>query len=116
MAPGRIRLGALLFLLLVAAGIYLAIKFVPPYWTYLSLQDPVKEAAMAAVTQSGEDKARADLIRRAREEGLNLGEDDIQFTREGPQLVVRISWVAPVELPRYRYDLRFRIEQRTSLP
>ena len=82
MAPGRISLGALLFLLLVAIGIYLAVKFVPPYWTYLSLQDPVKEAAMAAAGQSGEDRARADLIRRAREEGLNLGEEDIQFTRE----------------------------------
>lgn len=116
MAPGRIGLGALLFLLLVAIGIYLALKFVPPYWTYLSLQDPVKEAAMAAAGQPGEDRARADLMRRAREAGVDLTDDDIQFTREGPQLVVRISWVAPVELPRVRYDLRFRIEQRTPLP
>lgn len=116
MAPGRISLGALLFLLLVAIGIYLAVKFVPPYWTYLSLQDPVKEAAMAAASPNGEDRARADLSRRVREAGLNLAEEDIQFTREGSRLVVRISWVVPVELPRVRYDLRFRIEQRTSLP
>ncbi|MBI4735980.1 MAG: hypothetical protein HY766_07960 [candidate division NC10 bacterium] len=116
MAPGRIGLGALLFLLLVAIGIYLAVKFVPPYWTYLSLQDPVKEAAMAAVGRGGEDKARADLLRQAREAGLDLADEDIQFTREGPHLVVRINWVAPVELPRVRYDLHFRIEQRALLP
>lgn len=116
MAPGRIGLGALLFLLLVATGIYLAVKFAPPYWTYLSLQDPVKEAAMAAVGPNGEDKARAELLRRVREAGLDLADEDIQFIREGSQLVVRISWVAPVELPRVRYDLHFRIEQRRPLP
>lgn len=116
MAPGRIPLGALLFLLMVGTGAYLAVKFIPPYWTYLSLQDAVKEAAMAAAGRAGEERARADLMRRAREAGLDLADEDVQFTREESQLVVRVSWVTPVELPRYRYDLRFRIEKRTPLP
>ena len=116
-APGAIRPGALLFILLLAGLVYLAAKFGPPYWTYLSMHDPVKEAVMTAALRGGaEDKARATLIRQAQEQGLNLTEDSIEFFREGPMLVIRVGWEAPVDLPRYRYTLRFRIEQRTPLP
>ena len=114
-APGRIRLGVLLFILVVAAGVYLASKFIPPYWTYLSMQDPVKEAAMTAVTAAGEGRALADIIRRGQEQGLTLLEDNIEFRREGPMLVVRVTWVASVELPRYRYTIPFLVEDRVRL-
>ena len=114
-APGKIRLGVVLFILVVAAGIYLATKFVPPYWTYLSMQDPVKEAAVAVVTSSDEPRARAELMRRAGDEGLALDENNIAIAREEGMLVVRVTWVAPVELPQYRYNLHFRIEERVPL-
>ncbi len=111
-APGRIRLGALLFFLVVVAGVFLASKFIPPYWTYLSMVDPVKEAAMAAVMPGGEGRAREELIRRAKEQGLKLTEDNVAFIQEGPMLVIRVTWVARLDLPRYRYDIPFLIEQR----
>lgn len=114
-APGRISLGALLFLLVVAAGIYLGMKFIPPYWAYFNLQDPVRDAARTALTQSGEPGARKELIARAKEEGVTLTDDNMSFTQEGPMLVMRVAWVARVELPRYRYNIPFRIEQRVPL-
>jgi hypothetical protein len=116
-APGKIRLGVVLLVLVVVAGIYLATKFVPPYWTYLGMMDPVKEAAMAMVAGPNVNEAsvRSDLIRRAKEHGLILEDDDIDINRNGTMLVVRIAWVTPVELPQYRYDLRFRIEERAPL-
>ncbi|MFI5339405.1 MAG: hypothetical protein ACHQ7N_06170 [Candidatus Methylomirabilales bacterium] len=114
-APGKIRLGAVLLVLVVVAGIYLAIQFVPPYWTYLSMTDPVKEAAMAVVASPDEASAKAELIRRAKIEGLALNEDNIEIVREGGMLVVRVTWVAPVELPRYRYNIHFQIEERIPL-
>lgn len=101
--------------LVVVAGVYLAIKFVPPYWTYLSMSDPVKEAAMAILSATDERTARAELIRRARQQDLTLDDDNIDITRDGTMLVIRVTWVAPVELPRYRYDLRFRVEERVQL-
>ncbi len=114
-APGRVRLGVLLFILVVVAGVYLAIKFIPPYWTYLSMKDPVKEAAMAILSATDEKSARADLIRRAQQQGLALDDDNIDITHDGTMLVVRVTWVTPVELPRYRYDLRFQVEERVPL-
>ncbi len=110
--PGRIRLGALLFILVVAGGLYLAVKLVPPYWIYLSMQDPVKEAAMAMATHGDEARARAELIFRAKEQGLALEEENIEINRDGPMLVIRVSWVASVQLPRRRLDIPFQIEER----
>ena len=104
-----------MFILVVVAGIYGAIKFVPPYWTYLSMKDPVKETAMAMLSAADEQSARADLIRRAKERGLTLDDDDIEIARNGSIVVVRVSWVTPVELPHYRYDIHFRVEERMAL-
>ena len=114
-APGKIRLGAVLLILVVAAAIYLAIKLAPPYWTYLSMKDPVKEAAMAILSTTDEATMRADLIRRAQQQGLTLDDDNIDITRDNAMLVIRVTWVAPVDLPRYRHILRFRIEERVPL-
>jgi hypothetical protein len=106
----------LLFILVVVAGIYVAILFIPPYWTYLSMQDPVKEAAMTAITtRDGEAVARADLLRKSRELGLRIEDENIEIAREGQELVVRVTWVEPVDLPRYRHILHFRVEQRVSV-
>lgn len=114
-APGRIRPGVVLLILVVAAVFYLAIKLVPPYWTYLSMKDPVKEAAMAILSNTDEATTRADLIRRAQQQGLTLDDDNIDITRDNSMLVVRVTWVTPVDLPRYRRILRFRIEERVPL-
>jgi hypothetical protein len=115
-APGKSRLGALLFVLLVIAGIYLAAKFIPPYWTYLSMQDPVKEAAMAlAMRGSDEAKVRADLVRQAAARDLVINDDNIYIDRQGVLLVLRVRWVARVDLPGFRYRIPFRIEERVPL-
>ena len=114
-APGRIRPGAVLLILVMVAAFYLAIKLVPPYWTYLSMKDPVKEAAMAILSATDEATTRANLIRQAQQQGLTLGDDNIDITRDNSMLVVRVTWVEPVDLPRYRHILRFRIEERVPL-
>src|SRR3989304_3424366 len=83
-APGRIRLGALLFILVVGVVVYLAISLVPAYWTYLSMQDPVRDAAVTAVTtRNGEATARADLLRKARDMGLHLEDENTDTAPAG---------------------------------
>jgi hypothetical protein len=105
------------FLLVVGAVGYVGTLVIPAYWAYLSLIDPVKEAAMAAAPRP-EDEAsvRTRLIENARVVGVALTDDDIEITRGGLKLAIRVSWVVPVDLPRYRYNLRFHIEQTALLP
>jgi len=97
-------------------AVYVVALFIPPYWTYLSMQDPVREAALTAVTaRDGEAAAREGLLRKTRDLGLRLDDENIEIVREGQELVVRVTWVAPVDLPRYRYNLQFQVEQRISV-
>jgi hypothetical protein len=105
----------LVFLLVVGGIWYLGTKFIPPYWSYLSLQDPVKEALVVAA-RGNEASARSSLILRARETGVTLTEEDIEFVRNGPMVKVRVTWTVPVDFPRYRYNLQFDIEHTTPLP
>jgi hypothetical protein len=113
---GKTRLGSLIGLLLLAGGIYLGIKFIPPYWDYLSMMDPVKEAAMAASAREKEDRIRADLIAKAKRLGLDLTDENVEFIQNGNIVVVRVAWEVPVDLPRYRHTLSFRVESKSLAP
>lgn len=117
MPSGKLNVKLLLFLLVLGVGIVAAIKIIPPYWTYLSLQDPVKEAALTAVSRmGGEQAAREELIRRAADLGLGLGEENIQFIRDGSMLILRVRWSEAIEVPGYRTTIPFQIEHRIPAP
>jgi len=117
MPSGKLNLKLLFFLLVLAVAVVAVIKIVPPYWTYLSLQDPVKEAALTAVSRlGGEQAAREELVRRAADLGLGLGEENIQFVRDGSMLILRVRWSEAVELPGYRTTIPFQIEHRIPAP
>jgi hypothetical protein len=103
------------FLVVVGAVWYVGTKFIPPYWDYLSLQDPVKDSLLVA-NRTSETAARGGIIKRAHELGLELTDENIEFIRNGPILKVRVTWEVPVDLPRYRYNLHFAIEHTTPLP
>jgi hypothetical protein len=111
---GATRFGILIGLLLLAGVAYAAAKYVPPYWTYLSLMDPVKEAAMQAARD--EAKARVSLLAQANALGLDLEEDAVECTKDETSEIVRLTWSVPVDLPKYRHTLRFSIEKRSPLP
>jgi hypothetical protein len=111
--PGMTRLGMLVGLLVLVGGIYLGAKFIPPYWAYVSMLDPVKEAAMAAAARGGnEERVRTGLIAKAKEFGFELTEENVEIVRDGNFVVVRVAWEAPVVLPRYRHTLRFHVESQ----
>jgi hypothetical protein len=114
-APGAMHLGALLWLGLFVLGIYLGGKFIPPYWTYFALQEAVTEAAFHASKPNGEARARQGLLSRAKEEGLELTDEQIEVLTTGSQVVVRVAWEVAVEMPRYRALLHFHIEKSAPL-
>ena len=115
-SPGMTRLGMLVGLLVLIGGIYLGAKFIPPYWAYLSMLDPVKEAAMAASSRGNEERIRTGLIAKAKGFGFELAEENVEIVQEGSLVVVRVAWEVPVDLPRYRHTLRFRVESQAPAP
>ncbi|OGB93940.1 MAG: hypothetical protein A2Z31_00665 [candidate division NC10 bacterium RBG_16_65_8] len=103
--------------LLIVAGVgYVGSKLIPVYWSYLSMQDPVKEAAMAASRPGKEAEVRTDLIARAKSVGVMLDEENVEIDRDGNFVTVRVAWEVPVDMRLYRRTLRFRIEKAAPAP
>lgn len=115
-ASGLVSLKVLLTLLFLVGLGYVGVKLIPPYWDYLSLQDPVKEAATAYARQGKEAEVRAELITRARQIGVTLDEERVEIGQEGTMIVVRVAWDVPLDIPGYRRTLRFRIEKGVPAP
>ena len=115
-APGVTRLGFLVTLLVLAGIGFAGSKVVPIYWNYLAMQDPVKEAAMAAARPGREAQVRVELIARAKRLGVDLAEDAVEFGQDGNQVVVRVAWEVPLDLVLYRRTLRFRVEKWALAP
>lgn len=113
---GSARVKVLVTLLMVAGLGYVGSKLVPVYWSYLSMQDPVKEAAMAASRPGKEAEARADLIARAKSVGVALEEENVEIDRDGNFVAVRVAWDVPVDMRVYRRTLHFRIEHKVPAP
>jgi len=40
----------------------------------------------------------------------------VDIGQEGNQIVVRVAWEVPLDIPLYRRSLRFRIEKRVPAP
>jgi flagellar basal body-associated protein FliL len=115
-SSGLVSLKVLVVLLVLAGVGYVGMKLIPPYWDYLSLQDPVKEAAIAYARHGKEAEVRAELIARARQIGIALDEERVDIGQEGNQVVVRVAWEIPLDIPLYRRSLRFRIEKGVPAP
>ncbi len=110
-ASGLVSLKVLVTLLVLGGIGYVGVKLIPPYWEYLSLQDPVKEAAVAYARQGKEAEVRTELIARAKSVGVALDEESVEIGQEGNLVVVRVTWEVPLDIPMYRRTLRFRIEK-----
>jgi hypothetical protein len=113
---GFVRLKFLLVVLVLAGMGYVGNKIVPPYWDYLSMQDPVKEAAMDYARRGKEAEVRAELIARAGNIGVTLTEENVDIGQEGNLVVVRVAWEVPLDIPMYRRTLRFRIQKGVPAP
>ena len=113
---GFIRFKVLLTLSVLAGLVYLGIKLGPPYWNYLAMQDPVKEAAMAVSRRTPEAEIRKVLIARAQATDVALEDENIEILQRGNFAVVRVSWEVPLDIPMYRRTLQFQIEQAVPAP
>jgi hypothetical protein len=100
----------------LAGLVYLGFKLGPPYWNFLAMYDPVKEAALAVTRRVPEADIRAGLIARARDTDVTLDEENIEILQRGNFAVVRVRWEVPLDLRVYRRSLRFEIEQAVPAP
>jgi hypothetical protein len=97
---GRIGLGSLILLALLAAGIFLGLKIVPAYWEYYSLKEAARQGLVAASAPPYRDAdAKDNVLEKAKRLGVPLGEGDLVFTRDTKSVSIEFSWEREVSLP-----------------
>jgi len=103
------RLKALLGLVMVVAGFYLAWELLPPYFANYQLADAIENEAR--LDSYNPNKTDADIknsvVKAARDLDINLKPEDIQVSRDGPNLIISASYTVHVELPGYSFDWKF---------
>jgi hypothetical protein len=106
----------LLILLIMAALVFAAVQYVPPYYAAFQFNDSVRqEVKFAAASRKTVDVLRADILSKAKEFGIDLTQNNIRVTKRGPSFTLELDYRWPVDLKVYRHDLLFHISQSGEL-
>lgn len=90
-APGRLKIGTLLFLSLFGACIHLGFQLAP-YWINASeLKEFMTERARTAELSSDQGIQTA-IISKAEELGIPLTDSDVRVERSLTEIVISTSW------------------------
>lgn len=110
---GGSKIAVLLYLLVAILVIYAAIKTVPPYMDYYSMDDEVAQQLRTS-TINTDEFIMEDLLKKAEELDLPLGKDDIVMTRdETNALSIDIKWTVVVDYG-YGFKKEFPFELKSS--
>lgn len=85
------KLGTLVFLLLIASGSYLAFAYLPPWMAYRAMNDQMVEQARKAAVLS-DDEIADRLYAVVKEWGLPVTRDAIVVTRRENHVSIRTQW------------------------
>jgi predicted membrane protein len=100
---GEGQMGCLVGLIVLAIGIFIAYKMIPVKVKAAELRQEVVDEAKSAGTH-GDDKIRANILSKARENELPVTEDNIKIHRGNNEITVDVEYVVPVEFPGYTYQ------------
>jgi hypothetical protein len=90
-SSGRIKFSTLLFLLITAGIIYLAVYLFPPWMDYFTFKGDMSEKAKVGNTLSDEEILR-DLGENAKELNIPLKEGAIQISRQESEMSIAADW------------------------
>jgi hypothetical protein len=103
---GKVK--ALIALLVVAAGFYVAWNMVPPYFNNYQLQDALDDVARKYSYQAAtDDDIKKVVIAKAEAEDIKLKEDQIVITRVRDMLGITVKYRIHVEMIVHPVDLDF---------
>jgi hypothetical protein len=100
-------LGCFLWILVLLAGGYVAVKLGAPYVDYWRFRDAMQtQAELAAVVT--DEGIRRSLAETAEQLDIPLEPREIHIRRERRTITIRAKWTREVVLPRYRRTLHFQ--------
>jgi uncharacterized protein DUF4845 len=93
------------------AGIYVCWNMIPPYFHNYSFRDDLDEIArrVSYTPNKTDDEIRAQVIKQAGEDGVQLKEDEITLSRDGAGLGITVHYQVHVDMMVHPVDLDFTV-------
>jgi hypothetical protein len=105
---GAGKLKAIVYTLILFAGVYVAIKVVPVYVAEYQLKDKMNEQArFAVVNRYSDEQVREVIFKVVQDLDIPVKREDIKVTNSGKGLNISLSYSVPVDLMVYKTDLTF---------
>jgi hypothetical protein len=105
---GEGNLKALVYLVILIAGVFVAIKLVPAYVAEYQLKDKMSEQArFAIVNHYTEDQVKDIIFHTIQDLDIPAKRDDIKVENTNHGVAISVSYTVPVDLLVYKTDLNF---------
>ncbi len=110
---GQGRTRVLLFLLVVAALVYVGNQVAGAYVDYLALRDTVQLVVrdIALRPRLGVEEGTERILAKARELEMFISERQVDVTDDGETVVARVRWEQPIGVEQYTIPFPFEIEE-----
>ena len=110
---GQGRTRVLLFLLFVAALVYVGNQVAGAYVDYLALRDTVQLVVrdIALRPRLGVEEGTERILAKARELEMFISERQVDVTDDGETVVARVRWEQPIGVEQYTIPFPFEIEE-----
>ncbi len=105
---GEGRLKAIIYTLILFAGIYAAFKLVPLYVADYELKDKISEQArFAVVNHYSDDQIRDILYKVIQDLDIPAKREDIKIQQTNHGLLISVNYTVPVDFKVYKTEINF---------
>ncbi len=102
------RLKAIVWLLILAAGIYVAAKIIPVYFANYQLLDKMQtEARFATVNRRSDEQIRDIIYREIKDRDIPARREDIRVESTPRGVRISVDYTVTVDLQVYQLQLHF---------
>ena len=110
---GEGQFGCVVGLILLVIAAVVAYKIIPVKVKAAEVRQEVVDEAKSAGTHN-DDRIRAGILAKAREDEMPITEDNIKISRGANQITVVVDYVVPIDFPGYTYQ--WHIHHEASNP
>ena len=105
---GEGRLKAIIYTLILVAGIYAAFKLVPLYVANYELKDKIGEQARFAVVNRYTDEQIRDILYKTIQDlDIPAKREDIKVQQTNHGLMISVNYTVPVDFKVYQTEINF---------
>lgn len=105
---GEGKIKAIIYTLILAAAVYVAVKVVPIYVAEYQLKDKISEQArFAVVNHYTEEQVRDILFKTIQDLDIPAKRDDIKVENNSHGMMISVNYSVPVDLAVYKTELNF---------